>query len=113
MKLYLSGPMSGHPDFNRPAFYEAADRLEQRGYRILSPALIRIPGNPEWADWMKPALTLMFDADAICLLPDWNRSRGALLEHYLARELGMPRRTLQDWLDDPQYDLTLTNTHTL
>ena len=36
--LYLSGPMTGHEDFNRPAFHEAARLLRQAGFVWLAAA---------------------------------------------------------------------------
>jgi hypothetical protein len=38
MKLYLSGPMSGHPNLNFPAFWRAACTLDKKGYTVYSPA---------------------------------------------------------------------------
>jgi hypothetical protein len=35
--IYLSGPMSGHPDNNVPMFEEHSKRLRDQGFRVLSP----------------------------------------------------------------------------
>ena len=40
MIVYLSGPMSGLPDYNYPAFQEVADRLTRNGIRVVSPTQI-------------------------------------------------------------------------
>ncbi|MBN3043321.1 DUF4406 domain-containing protein [Pectobacterium brasiliense] len=38
MKVYISGPMTGIADFNRPAFNEEADRITTSGNIALNPA---------------------------------------------------------------------------
>lgn len=38
MKVYISGPMTGLPEFNYPAFFAAAEALEARGYETINPA---------------------------------------------------------------------------
>ncbi len=38
VKIYLSGPMSGYPSFNIPAFDDAARQLRANGYQVVSPA---------------------------------------------------------------------------
>lgn len=118
--LYLAGPMSGQPDFNRPAFDLAARRLRGAGFAVLSPAEAPEPGPaPEWLDWMRGSLRLLLDADGLALLPGWWDSRGATVERDLARSLGLPALPVPAWLTaagqnsyrgrllGPEYDLTV------
>lgn len=37
MRIYVSGPMTGHPDLNRPAFDAAAKRLREEGHFVINP----------------------------------------------------------------------------
>jgi hypothetical protein len=112
--------MSGLPDFNRPAFDLAARKLRGAGFAVLSPAELPEPGPaPEWVDWMRAALRLLLDADAVALLPGWRESRGAVIESDLARALDLPRLPVPGWLTaagqnkyrgrllGPDYDLTV------
>lgn len=39
-RIYISGPMTGLPDFNFPAFHDAAARLRERGHEVANPAEI-------------------------------------------------------------------------
>lgn len=89
---YLSGPMSGLPEFNYPAFTITAQSLRGKGYEILSPHEIRVP-DPNvimsWDWYMKRALAMLLEADAIILLPGWTESRGARREFDIAVDLKM------------------------
>lgn len=38
MRIYCSGPMTGLPDHNRPAFDAAAKRLREQGHFVINPA---------------------------------------------------------------------------
>lgn len=47
MRIYISGPMTGHPDLNRPAFDAAAKRLRENGHFAINPHdLAPIFGTP-------------------------------------------------------------------
>ncbi|MFB5190557.1 DUF4406 domain-containing protein [Alicyclobacillus fastidiosus] len=87
--IYLSGPMSGHPDFNRPAFHNAAYLLRAIGYAVTSPAEQEI-GGASWSDYMRHDLALMMKADCVVTLEGWRQSRGASLEVYVAEQIGIP-----------------------
>lgn len=100
MKIYIAGPMSGYPDFNYPAFNDAETLLELRGHEPLNPARNgdSAPATADWAWFMRASIGMLIQADGIALLPDWHRSRGAVIEQKLAVHLGMPDRTLSSWL---------------
>lgn len=99
-RLYLAGPMTGHPDLNHPAFHEAARLLREQGFEVGNPAEIPPPNaSPTWEDWMRAALAMMLTCDAIALLPGWGQSRGALEEHRIAHwTLGLICLPVVDWL---------------
>lgn len=98
-RVYVAGPMTGWPDYNLPAFDRAGAELAERGYVPLNPAMHGADDpNRTWADYMRRALGMLVHADGVALLPDWDTSRGARLEHSLALELGMPSRPLAQWL---------------
>ncbi len=91
MKYYLSGPMTGYPDFNVPAFNAAATHLRKQGLSIVNPADLDLV-NPVGSDWfalLRRDLKYLLDCDAVILLEGWEKSAGARLEVAVARNLQM------------------------
>lgn len=86
-KIYISGPMTGYADFNRPAFNAAAEKVIADGNAPLNPALA--PDGLTQAEYMQLAMQQVFMADAIILLDGWNQSKGARAEYALAEKLGL------------------------
>jgi hypothetical protein len=89
MKLYIAGPMSGYAELNFPAFHAEAARLRALGYEIVNPAEIDIGPDPDWLSCMRADIRELVTCDGIALLPGWDQSRGATVEHTLARGLGL------------------------
>jgi hypothetical protein len=89
MRVYLSGKMTGLPDFNYPAFNEAAAKLRALGLEVCNPAENPAPPCGTWTGYMRMALRQLVDCDCIVLLPGWSDSKGALIERRLAQALGM------------------------
>jgi hypothetical protein len=90
MKVYISGPMTGLPGNNFPAFMAAEYDLTTRGFEVLNPARNQLPPDSTWADYMRKDIAMLLQADSVCLLPGWIKSRGARLEAQIAQALGMP-----------------------
>lgn len=87
MKVYIAGPMTGLPHFNRPAFNQAALNLSFEKHVPLNPAIL--PDGLTEADYMAVGITMLQRADAIFLLTGWQFSAGARAEHALALKLGL------------------------
>lgn len=68
MKVYIAGPMTGLPHFNRPAFQQAAINLSFEKHVPLNPAIL--PDGLTEADYMAIGLTMLQRAEAIYLLTD-------------------------------------------
>lgn len=85
MKIYISGPMTGYPDNNYPAFEYA---LQQFAGDAISPHNIHEDATDlSWAGYMRRDIAAMMKCDSIVMLAGWERSRGAHLEHDLAVSL--------------------------
>jgi uncharacterized protein DUF4406 len=87
--LYLAGPMTGHPEWNHPAFHTATAQLRDRGYTVINPA----ENGTDVTDWvtcMRRQIRDLTTADALAVLPGWTASPGAALEVHIATALQMP-----------------------
>jgi nucleoside 2-deoxyribosyltransferase len=110
--VYISGPMTGIPYHNYPAFQAAAAELRAAGYTVLSPAEITDHPSGFTVDNGKPFtvedrhaamrkdIEHVLAADAVVALPGWTKSAGAVLELQVATAIGTPVFwTLQHILD--------------
>ena len=97
-KVYISGPMSGLPDHNYPAFAKAARELREAGYEVVNPAELDRPGEITWEDHMRVDIAAMMDCTAICILPGSDASKGAMLERMIASKLGFYAGTVGDFM---------------
>ena len=88
--IYLSGPMSGLPEYNYPAFRKATANLRKQGFIICSPHEWGVVEGWTWEQYMRRALMWMMQCDSITMLPGWETSRGALLELQVATALNWP-----------------------
>lgn len=102
-RVYIAGPMTGYPDLNFPAFHAAAAEYRKRGAFVINPAEIN-GGDAEiartekmtaeqyyvhWVRCMKNDINQLMTCDSLVLLDGWQKSRGAKLEHHIARNLGL------------------------
>lgn len=117
MKVYVAGPMRGIKDFNFPAFDACADWIREFGYEVFNPADrdrekhgddVNKSATGDLADIVSTGFSLRdalgadlawiaAEADAVCVLPGWENSKGAQAEVALARALG-----LEVWAWDPE-----------
>lgn len=87
--IYIAGPMTGLPDFNRPAFNQVAHELREQGHAVFNPAETRLPETATWEDYMREGIVDLMHCNTIYLLPGFEKSRGATIELELAKDLGM------------------------
>ena len=99
--LYIAGPMRGRPQFNFPAFAEAAARLRAAGYGVVSPHELH-SGRLDlpWGEYMRRDLTLLCSGaiGGMALLDGWSNSQGATLEVAVGNAIGMPKGLVDWWL---------------
>jgi hypothetical protein len=113
MKVYLAGPMRGYKDFNFPAFFAAAHKLRVEGHSVFNPAERDVEEfgadklKSETGDEQELSKNLGLEglsltrkvflhdthyictqAEAIALMPGWEKSKGAIAEKALAEASG-------------------------
>ena len=96
LRVYISGPMTGLPDLNFPAFHAAAARLRNAGLDAVNPAELNPDPDTDWQDCMRADIKALCDCDILTLLPGWQDSKGAHLELQLAHRLGLRILTLTE-----------------
>lgn len=92
--IYISGPMTGLPDLNFPAFHDAAQQLRRLGFQVVNPAEINPDANMSWEQCMRADIKALCDCDTIALLDGWEASKGAHLEVHIGHRLGMTITTM-------------------
>lgn len=89
-KIYISGKIIGlenNEAFKR--FDEAEKELKAKGFEVVNPMTIEHNHDKSWINYMKTDIKALMDCDAIYMLSNWVKSRGAKIERQLAIDLGM------------------------
>lgn len=99
MRVYLAGPMTGLPEYNFPAFMTAAAQLRAVGHYVFNPAeadlekwgsMAEIEAKATYRECLRTDLNWILDhAEAIALLPGWEKSKGVAAELALSKALGL------------------------
>jgi len=91
---YISGPVTGIPEGNRPTFLLAQRMLLSAGCHVFNPSHIDWPidpleGEKLWQYFMAFCVAAIPLCDSLLMLPDWQNSKGAKEEHRIAKMLGL------------------------
>jgi hypothetical protein len=85
-RVYIAGKITGDADYQRK-FGRAEAQLEAAGYAVANPA--RLPNSGfTWEACMRMSTAMLEECDAVCLLPDWQNSKGARIERAKAQAAG-------------------------
>ena len=87
-RVYISGPMTGIKDFNRPAFFSAEGVLKEAGAIAINPATL--PDGLSVGQYMDIAFAKLRAAEIMVLLPGYQESKGANEEIEYAVLQGIP-----------------------
>ena len=99
MKLYISGPITGVPNY-KENFVKAKAILKQTEYEVVNPCDVLLGDNATWEDYMKADIPLMLACNGVAVLPGWEASAGARLEIDIAQRLNMPVKDVYGWIHE-------------
>lgn len=94
MKIYIAGPISGTTDYEE-RFEEAERAIQRKGHEAVNPVHIRsvietVGTNAiRYDKLMNICKALVGACDAIYMMPGWQRSNGARIEHTEAINRGL------------------------
>ncbi len=100
--IYIAGPMRGYPEYNFEAFHAADLYLQSLGWDTINPAQVDInngfdPKTPQYTligkdleDFIIRDIHLVLSADAVAILPGWEKSKGVAVEIAIAKYTNIP-----------------------
>lgn len=89
IKYYISGKITGLQASEYAARFNKAEKhLTAQGFEVVNPLHYDVP-SASWKEQMKVDIRLLLDCNAIYMLSNWEQSVGAILEHEIAKGLGL------------------------
>lgn len=88
MKIYISGQITGNPNY-REEFYKASEWLLNQGHCPINPANLDITfPDLSYEQYMTLDYKLIEMCEGIFMLHGWQKSKGAIAELSYAKSLG-------------------------
>lgn len=100
MIIYLAGPMTNRPDWNRAAFMRADARLSAAGHTVLNPAKNMPYHRPESISreqYLQIDYKMIDCCDLVLFLPGWHESPGANAEYDYCQQTRTATAEYADW----------------
>lgn len=91
--------MTGYPDFNYPAFRKAAKIFRTQGLEVFDPSEC-FDGDQTLSKetYMREDITAVLKATLIVTLDGWEESSGARLEVEVAKAIGIPVKSYNEFV---------------
>jgi len=94
-KIYLSGKITGLPDLVPELLFEEAEYDVRAMYKhtqviIVNPIKIKHKPKSTWEDFMAKDIEALLYCDEIFMLTNWRKSKGAKIEHFIAKQMNKP-----------------------
>ena len=94
-RIYISGKISGLDYKVASDIFEAKEKeLLEKGYEVVNPFKIspeanelKEGGKPSWSDHMRADIRALCLCDEIYMLDNWVKSKGAIIEFRVAKDL--------------------------
>jgi hypothetical protein len=88
-RIYISGKISGIEEQAVEIFANAESALINMGYEVVNPMTLNHDHDKSWHSYMKEDIKAMCDCDSIYMLHNWTDSKGAIIEHAIAIQIGL------------------------
>lgn len=87
--IYISGKMHGTENYNKEKFDAAEKTLTSKGYDVVNPN--KLEHYKKWEDCMFRDIKIILQScQAVAVLDDWEDSKGAKAEVFVAKTTGIP-----------------------
>ena len=97
-RCFISGPMTGYPDLNKEAFFEAEEKLKRAGFSVFNPARLGLDDGGFTNQMILGIdLTALSHCNYIYQLDGWPESKGASAEWQFALSSGI-KVVNREWL---------------
>lgn len=89
--IYIAGKVTGEDRAECTAkFAEAQKAVEALGFEAINPIVVVGDWNTTWQKAMRSCIAILMHCDGMVILPDWQKSSGAIIERQLAQDLEIP-----------------------
>lgn len=89
MRVYIAGKVTGEDVKScREKFLRAEYSLKKKGHSVVNPTKL-LPPTANWHDAMRVCIKELVNCDGIYMLEDWRDSKGAQVEHTVAKAIGI------------------------
>ena len=91
MKIYISGKISGtNLTETRKRFAAVAKAMKRLGVEPVNPLDNGLSEHDNWEAHIVKDIATLLQCKAIYMLQDWQDSKGARIEYYIATQIGIP-----------------------
>jgi hypothetical protein len=89
-KCYIAGPISGiKKEIYQARFLRAKEEVTKLGFIPVLPIELPHSEAVQWSDYMRTDIKHLMDCEIIYMINEWFGSKGARIEHELAKQLGL------------------------
>lgn len=87
--IYVSGKMTGLPEYNYPKFEQVTAELRAMGFTVVCPTELNKSKDWSWKRYMKENIKLLLECDYVYVIEGYEDSKGANIEIDLAKAIGL------------------------
>jgi hypothetical protein len=89
-KIYLSGKITGlNHEVALQKFKDAEISAKKHGIEVVNPMTLNHNHDKSWEAYMLEDIKYLFECDGIYMLENWTDSKGARIEHNIAKEMDL------------------------